>query len=233
MPMRGEMDIRLIMKKLSIIYILLWLFVQPVNADSYFSLHYNNIGGMFGYPPTNDEVNICGYDNGTTSDCINNYPSITSNTYYDNGTVSGTSNLVSDNDTLYFDEKIRIGLGTMRLSAGFGTNFFEDSIIGVGTRYGLTTGILTLMGKSNDTIIEGSGPLFGFEFEIFTLHDKLSFFGFFPFYRYTYYLSSSNVYILGKNNKCKYYVIDTYQLTEISHQYDGSFKLGKIKFPIP
>ena len=51
------------------------------------------------------------------------------------------------------DEKMRIGLGTMRLSAGFGINFFEDSIIGVGTRYRLTAAILTLMGKSNHTII--------------------------------------------------------------------------------
>ena len=65
---------------------------------------------------------------------------------------------------------------------------------------------------------------FGVEFEIFTLHDKLSFFGFFPFYRYTYYISSSNVYILGENKLSKYYVRNSYQLKSSSHQWGGSFK---------
>ena len=215
------------MKKLLLIP---YLFLLPFGiafGDSYFSLHYNNVLGSFGYSPSNDEVNICVYDNGTTDDCANNHPSIISNTYYDNGTISGTSNSPLDNDTRFFEEKMRIGLGTMRLSAGFGSNFLEGTIIGLGTRYGLTTGIVSIYGKENKTILEGSGPLFGVEFEIFTLHDKLSFFGFFPFYRYTYYISSSNVYILGENKLSKYYVRNSYQLKSSSHQWGGSFK-----FPI-
>ena len=115
---------------LLILYIFLFSFGLAF-GDSYFSLHYNNVLGSFGYSPSNDEVNICVYDNGKTTDCLNNHPSIISNTYYDNGTISGTSNSPLDNDTRFFEEKLRIGLGTMRLSTGFGTNFLEGTLIGL------------------------------------------------------------------------------------------------------
>ena len=217
------------MKRLLLIpYIFLFSF-GIVFGNSYFSLHYNNVLGSFGYSPSNDKVNICVYDNGTTNDCLDNHPSIISNTYYDNGTISGTSNSPLDNDTRFFEEKIRIGLGTMRLSTGFETNFLEGTLIGLGTRYGITTGIVSVYGKENKTILEGSGPLFGVEFEVFTLHDKLSFFGFFPFYRYTYYISNSNVYILGENKLSKYYVRSSYQLRSSSHQWGGSLKVPFLK----
>ena len=80
---------------------------------------------LLGFEISNPNIEmkyICVYDNGTTDDCVNNHPSIISNTYYDNGTISGTSNSPLDNDTRFFEENMRIGLGTMRLSAGFGAN---------------------------------------------------------------------------------------------------------------
>ena len=73
--------------------------------------------------------------------------------------------------------------------------------------------------------MEGNGPLFGFEFEIYTLHDKLSFFGFFPFYRQTYFLSESNIYVLGENKNGKYFVRDKYKIISNQIDYGGSFKI--------
>ena len=212
------------MNKLSFILLFLLYCFNTLQADGYVSYHFTNLGGTFN-PSLSDEVNICVLDNGTTSNCLDKYPSILSNTYHDNGSISGTSNDVKDNDTRYFDEKIRIGLSTIRLSAGLGANFFEGTIIGIGTRYGFTTGIVSIEGKKNKTILEGNGPLFGFEFEIYTLHDKLSFFGFFPFYRQTYFLSESNIYVLGENKNGKYFVRDKYKIISNQIDYGGSFKI--------
>ena len=55
------------MKKLLLIPFLFLLPFGIVFGDSYFSLHYINVLGSFGYSPSNDEVNICVYDNGTTT----------------------------------------------------------------------------------------------------------------------------------------------------------------------
>ena len=134
------------MKKLSFILLFLLYCFNTLQADGYVSYHFTNLGGTFN-PSLSDEVNICVLDNGTTSNCLDKYPSILSNTYHDNGSISGTSNDVKDNDTRYFDEKIRIGLSTIRLSAGLGANFFEGTIIGIGMRYGFTTGIVSIVGK--------------------------------------------------------------------------------------
>ena len=94
------------MKKISLILLFLFYCFRILQADGYVSYHFSNLGGTF-HPSLSDEVNICVLDNGTTSSCLDNYPSILSNTYYDNGSISGTSNHVKDNDTRFFDEKLR------------------------------------------------------------------------------------------------------------------------------
>ena len=93
-------------------------------AESYFSIHYNNINGNSVFQGMKNEgqsVNICSYDNGTSSSCENSYPSIVNNIYYDNGTLKNITNSPTDNDTRYFEEKINPMIGTTRVSFGIGS----------------------------------------------------------------------------------------------------------------
>ena len=93
----------IIMKKL-ILTIILFKSFCIFGAEIYFSLHYNNLGGNPLYQGMKNEgqsINICMFDNGTTSDCVNNYPTIV-NKFSDNS----TNNSPLDNDTRFFEEKL-------------------------------------------------------------------------------------------------------------------------------
>ncbi len=110
------------------------IFVLQINilfgAESYFSIHYNNIHGNSVFQGMKNEgqsVNICSYDNGTSSSCENSFPSIVNNIYYDNGTLKNITHSPSDNDTRYFEEKINPMIGTTRVSFGIGLNFLEGT----------------------------------------------------------------------------------------------------------
>ena len=73
---------------------------------------------------------------------------------------------------------------------------------------------------------EGTGALYGLEFEAFTLHEKLSFFGFFPMYRLSYFMSDIiPLYITGQNKRGYYYRRLSSKMTGISYQYGGSFRI--------
>ena len=209
------------------------IFVLQINilfgAESYFSIHYNNIHGNSVFQGMKNEgqsVNICSYDNGTSSSCENSFPSIVNNIYYDNGTLKNITHSPSDNDTRYFEEKINPMIGTTRVSFGIGLNFLEGTWVGVGTRYGVSLGLAQVYDKVNNTIFEGTGALYGLEFEAFTLHDKLSFFGFFPMYRMSYFMSDIiPLYITGQNKRGYYFRRLSSKMTGISHQYGGSFRV--------
>ena len=198
-------------------------------AESYFSIHYNNIHGNSVFQGMKNEgqsVNICSYDNGTSSSCENSFPSIVNNIYYDNGTLKNITNSPADNDTRYFEEKINPMIGTTRVSFGIGLNFLEGTWVGVGTRYGVSLGLAQIYDKINNTIFEGTGALYGLEFEAFTLHEKLSFFGFFPMYRLSYFMSDIiPLYITGQNKRGYYYRRLSSKMTGVSHQYGGSFRV--------
>ena len=198
-------------------------------VESYFSIHYNNIHGnsvFSGMKNEGQSVNICSYDNGTSSSCENSYPSIVNNIYYDNGTLKNITNSPADNDTRYFEEKINPMIGTTRVSFGIGLNFLEGTWVGVGTRYGVSLGLAQVYDKVNNTIFEGTGALYGLEFEAFTLHEKLSFFGFFPMYRVSYFMSDIiPLYISGQNKWGYYYRRLSSKIIGISHQYGGSFRI--------
>ena len=117
-------------------------------------------------------------------------------------------------------------IGTTRVSFGIGLNFLEGTWVGVGTRYGVSLGLAQVYDKVNNTIFEGTGALYGLEFEAFTLHEKLSFFGFFPMYRLSYFMSDIiPLYITGENKTGYYYRRLSSKLTGVSHQYGGSFRV--------
>ena len=130
------------MKKLLFIIFVLQIKIL-FGAESYFSIHYNNIHGNSVFQGMKNEgqsVNICSLDNGTTSECENSFPSIINKfvSVYDNGTDNITTITYTytplDNDTRYFDEKIKPMIGTTMVSFGIGLNFLEGTWLGIGTR---------------------------------------------------------------------------------------------------
>ena len=105
------------------------IFVLQINilfgAETYFSIHYNNIHGNSVFQGMKNEgqsVNICSYDNGTSSNCEDSYPTVVG-TYIDTNDDNKTKNIIyspSDNDTRYFEEQVNPMIGTTRISFGIG-----------------------------------------------------------------------------------------------------------------
>ena len=184
-------------------------------AETYFALHYTSTGKLLGISPTVDTINPCIYDNVTsTSPC----PSIAET---DNASLTTTA---TQSYGRYFEESIRPAIGTVRFAVGYNKLTFWDHI---GFRVGGVLGLLKIRGQNNKTYMEGFGPLYGGEVEIYGNKVPLEFFGLNPFLRYTQYRANLiPFYFLGENLRGQRYFRKNGNIFARVYEYGASIKIG-------
>ena len=225
------------MKNIKILY--LTIFITVINMTSAFAIgtyfEFSNTVtnvSFFGNSATQtgDSVNLCVFDNNSNDECLNE---TTASIYSQGNYPTGGGDNRSD---IFIERSLVPKVGILKLGFGGSIDLFKkgrrtnDGLFVF--RFGGHLGLSKLSGKTNNTRIDGTGLVYGIDFqfqennfELFELYPPL---GFRPILKKSFYRSEIfPVHIVGLNiNGLKHFYRANGMLNGESFSYGLSYKVN-------